>query len=76
MTDEQKKPEGNKSIAEGLTVQGFGGAVGVLWVLHQKANGHFYEAGFELALGTVISGVLYALYYLFAPRIMRWRRRV
>lgn len=74
MTDEQKPMPTGKSIVEGVSAQGFGGALGTLWVLHQASNGHYYPAGMELALGTVFGTVCYILYKLFGPRIVRWAK--
>lgn len=75
MSDEQKPQKTGSPLGEGLTLLGFSNSIGVLWVLHRKSLGHFYEAGYELALGGVIAGVLFALYYLLGPRISRWRNR-
>lgn len=73
MSDEQEVKKQSSSAVEGLTVQGFGGAIGVTWMLYQKSKGNFYEAGFESAIGTLITGLLYGAYWLFKPRINRWR---
>lgn len=73
MTDEPEKKSGGFPL-EGLTVQGLGGALAAFWMLHQKANGHFYEAAYESALGTIITGSMYCLYWLLKPRILKWRK--
>lgn len=72
MNDEQLDKK--SGAMEGLTVQGFGGAIGVAWMLYQKSKGRFYEAGFESAIGTLITGFLYGGYWLLKPRIMKWRK--
>lgn len=74
MTDEQKPMPTGKSIAEGVSAQAFGGALGTIWVLHQSAKGVHYPAGMELAMGTVFGTVFYVLQKLFWARIIRWAR--
>lgn len=72
MSDTEKKSNGFP--VEGLTVQGFGGALGALWMMHRASNGDYYQAGQESIYGTIIAGVLYATYWLLKPRILKWRR--
>lgn len=78
MSDEPQTPTKiptGKSIAEGVSAQAFGGALGTIWVLNQAAHGVTYPAGMELALGTVFGTVTYVLYKLLGPRIIRWARQ-
>ena len=72
MTEEQKST--GKSVGEGLTAQGFGNAVAALYVLHQASNDHYFQAGYEIALGYILGGVCYGVWKLFGRRIMKWGR--
>ena len=76
MSDEpQKQTPTGRSIVEGVSAQGFGGALGTLYVLNQSAHGIHYPAGYELALGTVCGTISYVIYKLFAHRVIRWARK-
>lgn len=61
-----------KSILDGTIAQAVGCGIGTLYVLGEASKGHYFAAGYELALGNLISAGCYVLWKVFGPRILNW----
>jgi hypothetical protein len=73
MADEQAEKPKQKFPVEGLTVQAFFGSCAAAWMIYERSKGNTFEAGLESIMGTIFTGFAYSLYWLFKPRIMKWR---
>lgn len=76
MSDEPQKPPQEQGVAGHLTIQAVGGAVGYLFFRYMEAAHHWtLKAGDESFSGTLFGALFFGFWWLFGPRIKRWRNR-
>ena len=61
-----------KSVIEGTSAQLIGCGIAYMYVTHEAAAGHYFDAGGEVIIANFVGAICYIIWKILGPRVINW----